>query len=659
MSNAFLSLLTSSLLTTSASSFAVSEVTDSTKKANENVLRELPFSSKQDFEDATRGLIAPLPNNGVIKNDKNETVWDLSLYNFLKNQGPAPATVNPSLWRQSQLLDQAGLFKVVDGLYQIRGADLSNMTIIEGKEGIIVIDPLVSKETAKAALELYYQNRPKKPIKAVIYTHSHIDHFGGVKGIISQADVDSGKIKVIAPKGFTEAALDENVMAGNAMGRRATYMYGNLLKPGPEGQVSSGLGLITSTGEATLILPTELISKTGQKMTVDGIDFEFLFAPGSEAPAEMLFFLPQFKALEAAEDATHNMHNLYTLRGAKVRDAKAWAHYLNQAIELFGPNIEVVFAQHHWPVWGHDRAIDFLEKQLDLYKYIHDQTLRLANQGYTMLEIAEMIQLPPALANEWYNRGYYGSLSHNAKAVYNFYLGWFDGNPSTLAQLPPVEASKKYVEYMGGPDAILAKAQQDYQKGNYRWTAQVLNHVVYADPSNKPAKDLLANTLEQLGYQAENGTWRNFYLTGAKELREGVNRNLPAPNPANSDMVAAMPTETFLDYLAIRLNGLKAAEHPLSFNLKFPDQNTEYLVQVKNGVLNYTKGKTSPQADATITLNRQDFNRLITGEAKGSDLLKDKKMTIEGNAEILTTFKSLLDHFEFWFNIVEPKPSDH
>ncbi len=567
--------------------------------------------------------------------------------------GKVPDTANPSLWRQLSLLQKAGLFKVVDGIYQVRNADLSNMTIIEGKTGLIIIDPLISKETAKTALELYYANRPRKDVKAVIYTHSHVDHFGGVKGVISQADVDAKKVQVIAPYGFLEAALDENILAGNVMSRRAMYMYGSLLKPGPEGQLSAGLGLTTSSGETTLIIPTHLVTKTGEEMTVDGVKIVFLMAPGSEAPSEMLFYFPEFKALAAAEDATHTMHNLYTLRGAKVRDARAWASYLNQAIEMFGPQTEVVFAQHHWPKWGNARVIDFIEKQRDMYKYIHDQSLRLANEGYNMVEIGEKIQMPDSLAKEWYNRGYYGSLNHNAKSVYNFYLGWFSGNPSTLHPLPIVEASKKEVEYMGGADAILEKAKKDFDQGNYRWVAQVLNYLVYAEPNNKQAKNLLADTLDQLGYQSENGTWRNFYLSGAKELREGVQPTAYA-NTASPDMVSSMPIENFFDFLAIKLNGLKAAENPMSINFNLPDQNKKYFVQIKNGVLNYSPDKNKDDATLTLTIDRKDLDSLIIGTATLDSLEKSGKLTVKGDKENFQKFLSLFDKFNPWFNLVQP-----
>lgn len=630
----------------------LAEASSFTKNHNQEVLNQLPFDNKEDFEEATKGFIAPLANDGVIKNDKGDVVWNLPAYNFVtEKEDKVPDTANPSLWRQLKLLQKAGLFKVVDGIYQVRNADLSNMTIIEGKTGLIIIDPLISKETAKASLELYYANRPKKDIKAVIYTHSHVDHFGGVKGVISQAEVDDKKVQVIAPYGFLEAALDENILAGNVMSRRAMYMYGSLLKPGPEGQLSAGLGLTTSSGETTLILPTHLVTKTGEEMTVDGVKIVFLMAPGSEAPSEMLFFFPEFKALAAAEDATHTMHNLYTLRGAKVRDARAWASYLNQAIDMFGPQTEVVFAQHHWPKWGNARVIDFIEKQRDMYKYIHDQSLRLANEGYNMVEIGEMIKMPDSLAKEWYNRGYYGSLNHNAKSVYNFYLGWFSGNPSTLHNLPPVEASKKEVEYMGGADAILEKAKKDFDQGNYRWAAQVLNYLVYAEPSNQQAKNLLADTLEQLGYQSENGTWRNFYLTGAKELREGVHP-MSTASTASPDMIASMPIENFFDFLSIKLDGLKAAENPMEINFNFPDQNKKYLVQIKNGVLNYSKEKNKDNAELSITINRKDLDALIIGTTTLDELTNSGKISIKGDT--FKKFLSLFDKFNPWFNLVEP-----
>ena len=644
MKNLFVFFLSIQILNALPTSLTIEE--------NQKVLKELPFDNQQDFEDAHRGFIAPLPNNGIIENANGQIIWNLKTYDFLENSS-IPDSVNPSLWRQGRLLSKAGLFQVADRIYQVRGIDLSNMTIIEGKKGLIIIDPLVSIETARAALELYYQHRPKRLVKAVIYTHSHIDHFGGVRGVITQEEVQKGAVKIFAPQGFTQAALDESIMAGNAMARRASYMYGNLLKPGIDGQVTSGLGLTTSVGEISLILPTDFIVKTGEKKTIDGIRFVFISAPNSEAPAEMLFYLPDLKALCAAEDATHTMHNLYTLRGAKMRDAKAWAHYLNQTMEMFGEKAEVVFAQHHWPIWGKDRVVDFLEKQRDLYKYMHDQSLYLANQGYTMLEIGEMIKLPKELSQEWYNRDYYGTLNHNAKSVYCFYLGWFDGNPSTLHQLPPLETGQKMVEYMGGAEAILEKAQRDYDQGNYRWAAQVLNHLVFAEPSNQKAKDFLANILEQLGYQSENGPWRNFYLTGAQELRNGMQKNTLVPG-VSPDIIKAMPTESLFDYLSIQLNGPRAADKQIAIYFELPDLKEKYLLQVKNGVLNYFTNRTI-KADASIRMRRSDFDQIILGTLKVKEKKKKKKITVKGDRQILETFLSLFDTFDFWFKIVEPQ----
>lgn len=634
-----------------ASSITESKIaTDYTKRANLKAVQYPPFNDNQDFEDASKGFISSIPNCGIIKNAKGNIVWDLSKYNFVNTSKLLDGTVNPSLWRQAKLITKAGLFKVVDRIYQIRGADVSNMTIIEGKTGIIIVDTLLSNETANAALNLYFEHRPLKPIAAIIYTHSHIDHFGGTRGLMPEELLS--KIRIIAPKGFAQAAFSENIMAGNVMGRRATYMYGNLLTPGLQSQIGCGLALATSSGKQSLILPTELISQTGQEKMIDGLKFIFLMAPNSEAPAEMLFFIPELKALCAAEDVNHTMHNLYTLRGAKMRDSKAWSHYINEAIEMFGSQVEILFCQHTWPVWGNARVIDFLEKQRDLYKYIHDQTLRLANQGYTMVEIAEMITLPKSLSQKWYNRGYYGSLNHNVKSVYNFYLGWFDANPATLHQLPPAQASKKYIDYMGGPGTVLKKAKIDYLKGEYRWVAQVLKDLVYAYPNNEIAKNLLADTFEQLAYQAENATWRNFYLTGAKELREGV-QELPAPNPLdNEDLINTMPVNLILDFLAIHLNCPKASNEQITLNLKLPDIKEQYVIQIKNGVLNYFKGKSKPTADFTILINRNNLSLLFSAGLE--NISQSNKLQIIGNVKAFDKFLSLFDRFNFWFNIIQP-----
>jgi alkyl sulfatase BDS1-like metallo-beta-lactamase superfamily hydrolase len=628
------------------------DATDATKTVNAKLLQELPFKDKSDFDAAHKGFVAPLPTE-MIKTSAGNLVWNPEQYSFIKEGKDAPATVNPSLWRQSQLINLSGLFKVADGIYQIRNQDLSNMTIIEGAEGVTVVDPLVSEETAKVGMDLYYKNRGKKPVKAVIYTHSHVDHYGGVKGVISEDDVKSGKVKIYAPEGFLEAAVDENVMAGNAMSRRASYMYGNLLPSDEKGQVGAGLGTTTSAGTVTLIPPTNTITKTGQKEKIDGLTYEFLLAPGSEAPAEMMWYIEEKKAIEAAEDCTHTLHNTYSLRGAKIREPLPWSKYLNQVLTMWGDKAEVMFAQHHWPTFGNAEVKKILKSQRDLYRYINDETLRMANEGLTMREIAEQFKLPDSLDRVFANRGYYGSVYHDVAATYVLYLGWFDGNPATLHALPPVEASKKYVEFMGGADAVLTKAKASYDKGDYRWVAEVANHVVFADPKNQAARDLEADALEQLGYQSEAGPWRNFYLTGAKELREGV-KKLPTPNTASGDTVRAMSLDMFFDYLGVRLNGPKAADAHIVFNFDFGDQGGKYLVELSNGVLNHTADAQAEKPDATITLSRDMLNKIILGQAKVADGVKSGDIKISGEQSKLDQLISYLDTFDFWFNIVTP-----
>jgi alkyl sulfatase BDS1-like metallo-beta-lactamase superfamily hydrolase len=447
--------------------------------------------------------------------------------------------------------------------------------------------------------------------------------------------------------------VSENLMAGNAMSRRASYMYGNLLPPSPTGQVGAGLGTTTSAGTITLIPPTDIISKTGETRVIDGLTYEFLYAPGTEAPTEMLFLIKEKKALNAAEDATHTLHNTYTLRGAKIRNPLAWSKFLNQALDMWGDKAEVLFGMHHWPVWGKAAIREHLELQRDMYRYINDETLRLANEGYTMTEIAEQIELPKPIASHFSNRGYYGSVSHDVKATYVLYLGWFNGNPATLHELTPVDASKRYVEMMGGTDALLKKAKEYYDKGEYRWVAQVVNHAVFADPGNQAAKDLEADALEQLGYQAENGPWRNFYLTGAKELREGIAK-LPAPNTASPDTVRAMSLDQFFDFLAMKLDGPKAAGQHIALNFDFPDTKEKYMVEMVNGVLNHTPGRQAKNADATITLSRETLNQIVLKQTTLKDAIGAGSVKITGSEAKLNEMLSYLDTFEFWFPIVTP-----
>jgi len=628
--------------------------TAQTKNANAEVLNRLAFDDTKDFADAQRGYLAPLPDKGIVKNAKGNVVFDAGPYS-LPRGAAAPDTVNPSLWRQSKLTGISGLFKVVDRIYQVRGIDLSNITFIEGEKGIIIVDPLISMEPAKAALRLYYQHRPKRPVAVVIYSHSHVDHFGGVRGVVDDADVKAGKVRIVAPKGFSEEAISENVMAGNAMGRRASYMYGSLLPRGPGGTVGSGLGTGTSSGSVSMLLPSDIVEKTGQKLTLDGLEFEFLYAPGSEAPAEMHFYIPRLRALCTAENSTHTLHNFYSLRGAKARDVKAWVGYLNETLDMWGDKAEVLFLVHHWPTWGNANVVDHIEKYRDTVKYIHDQVLHLANRGYTMVEIAEMIEMPESLARNWSSRGYYGSVNHNAKAVYNYYLGYFSGNPADLHVLPPAEAGKRYVEMMGGADAVVQKAREYYRKGEYRWVAQVVNHVVFADPKNQEARDLQADALEQLGYQAENATWRNFYLTGAKELRGGVRRTM-TPNAAAPDLVANMPLDQILDYLGVLLDSKRAAGKSIAVNFYFTDVNQQYGVTIKNSVLNYRRTRIA-KPNATVMLARSDLDDVLLGKVGLPRLLANGRVRIDGDRTVLLEMLALFDNFEFWFNIVTPNPA--
>jgi alkyl sulfatase BDS1-like metallo-beta-lactamase superfamily hydrolase len=618
------------------------------------VLKELPFSNKQAFEDSGKGFIAPLENNGVVKNAKGDAIWDLTKFDFLSGDKPAPDTVNPSLWRQAQIMEHyTGLFKVTDHIYQVRGLDISNITFIEAPEGVIVMDPLVSAEVAKAGLDLYRKHRGNKPVVAVIHSHSHIDHYGGVKGVVSQEDIDSGKVKIYAPEGFTEAALNENVIGGNRQTRLSGYQYSQLVEPGPTGSVTSGLGLINSRGTITFAVPTNLITKPIQKETIAGLDFEFMLAPDTEAPAEMFFYIPEYKALSTAEDAVHTQHNVYSLRGAKVRSAYNWAMYLKLANDRWGDQAEVLYAPHHWPIWDKERISEHLTRQSAAYKYINDQSIRLANSGYDMVEAAEMIKLPEALQSNWGLRGYYGTTNHNVKAAIDKQFGWFNGNPATLHPLPRVDAAKKYVDYMGGADAIVKKAQADYDKGNYRWVMQVLMQVVYADPSNMAARNLMADASEQLGYQSEAGTWRGWYMSAAKDLREGV-KPMQIAVFASPDTVAAMPLELFFDYLSIRLNGPKAEGKTIKMNLELPDTRDKYLLVVQYGVLQYHKDQQADDADVSLTMDRSTLNEIIGGKLKVEQGVVDGKIKLDGDPKKFEEFVGLLDTFDPWYQVVMP-----
>jgi alkyl sulfatase BDS1-like metallo-beta-lactamase superfamily hydrolase len=621
-----------------------------TKSVNQQYQQSLPFNNRQDFEDAQRGFIAPLLDEGKLKTPDGKVYYRALDYQFDIN-APAPDTINPSLWRQSQVNGISGLFKVTDRMYQVRSQDISNITFIEGDSGIIVIDPLVTPNSAKASLDLYFKHRPQKPIVAVIYTHSHTDHYGGVKGIVSEADVKADKVQIIAPEGFMEEAISENVLAGNIMSRRALYSYGLLLPHNAQGNIGNGLGVTLATGDPSIIAPTHSITKTGEKLTIDGLDFEFLMAPGSEAPSEMHLYIPALKALCTAENSTHTLHNFYTLRGAKTRDTAKWTDYLNETLDKWGSQAEVLFMPHTWPVWGNQHINDYIGKYRDTIKYIHDQTLHLANQGYTMNEIGNMIHLPETLDKNWASRGYYGSVSHNARAVYNFYLGYYDGNPANLNPYGQVDMGKRYVKALGGSAHAINLAREAYNEGDYRWASELLKQVIAADPNDQVAKNLQADTFEQLGYQAESATWRGFYLTGAKELREGV-KKFEHASTASSDTIKGMTVEMLLDYLAVRLDSEKATGKNISLNFNFSDSDNMNL-SLENSVLNYRK-MLQPKADASFYMSRSDLHDVLVGQTKMADLVKAKKVKVIGNTNKLNEIISCMDKFELWTNVVTP-----
>jgi linear primary-alkylsulfatase len=620
-----------------------------TARRNREAAAALPFADEEDFAEASRGLIASF-DPATIAGANGRTVWDMESYDFLA--GEPPDTVNPSLWRQSKLNRVAGLFEIAPGFFQLRGFDLSNMHVVEGERGIVVIDPLISAETAAAALALYRRHRGERPVTGLIYTHSHIDHFGGAKGIVSPEEVAERDIPVLAPTGFLEHAISENVYAGTAMGRRAAYMYGAKLERGADGQVGAGLGQTTSLGTVTLIPPNLEVAASGQEETVDGVRMVFQLTPGTEAPAEMNFHFPEHKVLCIAENATRTMHNVITPRGALVRDPRIWAHYLNEAIELFGERTDVLFSVHHWPRWGRERIVDYLKKQRDLYAYLHDQTLRLLNKGLTGPEIAETLELPPALEREWHCRGYYGSLSHNVKGVYQRYMGWFDGNPAHLWQHPPVGAAQRYVEAMGGSAAVLERARRSYEQGDYRWVAELVNHVVFAEPDNEAARELQADALEQLGYGSENAVWRNFFLMGAQELRQGI-AGTPT-DAAAPDILAQLSVEQILDAMAIRLDGPRAWDVRLTIDWRVTNPDEDHLLELENGVLHHRAGRRDAEADATLTIDRQALNEMLLKTADLAELASSGRLRVEGDGEKLGQLLGLLDEPDPGFAIVTP-----
>ncbi|ORA61622.1 alkyl/aryl-sulfatase [Mycobacteroides franklinii] len=617
---------------------------------NAAAAQELPFASTVDQADADRGFIAAL-EPGVVTDAAGKTVWDNDSYSFLGDS--CPASVHPSLWRQCGLNIRQGLYLVTEGIYQVRGLDISNMTMVEGENGVIVIDPLVSAETAAAALALYRSHRGDRPVTGLIYTHSHADHFGGALGVVSTEDVAAGRCPVLAPAGFLEHAVAENVYAGTAMTRRAVYMYGAVLPRGPLGQVGSGLGQTNSIGTVTLIPPTLDITHTGQEETIDGVRMIFQLTPGTEAPAEMNFHFPQHRALCMAENATHTLHNLLTLRGALVRDPHVWARYITEAINLYAHDADVVFASHHWPTWDTARLVEYLSLQRDLYAYLHDQTLRQLNQGFVGSEIAETLQLPPAIAGAWHARGYYGSISHNVKAIYQRYMGWFDGNPAHLWEHPPVANAQRHVEFMGGSEEVLRKAHIAFEEGDYRWVAQVVNYVIFADPANEAAKMLQASCFEQLGYGAENATWRNFYLMGAYELRHG---NVGTPMAVGSPtMMAALTVDQVFDALSLRINGPKAWNERFVSDWTFTDEDRVHRVELRNGVLvHYDRPAGISPPDVTFTLTRPTLIDVLLDGKDPAQLVASGEIAVEGDLTGLARLVAVLDAPDPGFAIVTP-----
>ena len=609
----------------------------------------LAEDDRKDFDFASRGFIATRPDP-VIKHESGaRAAFDLSAYKFL--EGQAPPSANPSLWRQAQILTKHGLFKVAERIYQVRGFDVSTASFIDAGEGWIVVDPLTTIEVARAALELVNRHVAQKPVLAVIYSHSHVDHYGGVAGVTSAAEAAAGAVKIIAPEGFLEHAVSENIIAGPAMLRRARFQFGITLACCAEGEMTSGLGPRPSLGSLSLIAPTDVITKTGQELTIGDVTMTFQLTPGTEAPAEMNFYLPQFRAVFMAENANLTMHNLLPARGALVRDAKAWADYLTESIRLFGDKSDVMFAAHGIPRFGQKEIVSFLTQHRDAYKFLHDQAVRLMNNGLTACEIAEELKLPEVLAKQWFNRGYYGTMSHNAKAIYQRYLGWYDANPANLNPLPPEPAAKKYVAAMGGADAVMKLAGEAETGGDLRWAATLLNHVVFADEKNQAARNQLADIYTRLGFEAEAGTWRNIYLTGAQELRTGAVQ-LP-PGGFSPDVLAATTTSMLLDFAAVRVNPEKAAE-PFKLNLELTDRDEKHLITVGNGVLIHEEGVSDPKADASVIMKRPDLLMTLFVRMPFQPRVESGDIVIKGDAKLYAALVDLIEPLAPNFPVVTP-----
>ena len=625
-----------------------------TAEANAEWYEKLDFSDRREFANAERGWLDNAEGR-IIDGDDNRSAWDLQSYGDLNRD--APDTVNPSLWRNTQLNAKAGLFEVCDGIYQVRGFDMANTTFIRTDHGRIVFDVLMCKENMKAAKELMENRFGPLDIKAVLYSHSHVDHFGGVEGVITREQVAdaklslkkqlaSGKTLVLAPAGFLKHAISENVYAGIAMARRAQFQYGTVLDKGEKGALSVGIGMGQSTGTVGLIAPTYEIGEDVPKLTIDGLEIEFQLTPGTEAPAEMNAYFPKYRALWMAENCTGTLHNLYTLRGAEVRDANDWAKYIIEADQRFCDKTDVVFQSHNWPHWG-EEIHDYLLNTAAIYKFIHDQTLHYMNQGYTSTEVAAMLTLPEKLEKVWYTRPYYGTLAHNAKAVYQKYLGWYDANPVNLNPLPPSDTAKKLVEYLGSTDAVLRKARKDFEKGDYQWVAQITKELVFADPSNQKARNLCADALEQLGYQAESGAWRNAYLMGAAELRKGNLSGLARTANGLGSAMKEMTVDMLLDYISILTDANAAQNDDVTLNLIVTDVNEKFYVTRKNGILLSYSGENRPDAQATVTCKRLQLLALMQGQQAG-------QVQVSGDATALKRLLAYASKFEKTFNVIEP-----
>ena len=624
------------------------EASQFTIDANEQVYALLDFEDERELENAQKGLIAA-PESLQIVTEDGKVAWSQDAYSFLEKD--APDTANPSLWRNARLNHICGLFEVMDGIYQVRGYDMSNITFIKGNTGWIIYDPLMTVECAQAAFELVKENLGDYPVKAVLYSHSHVDHYGGVCGVVTEEQVEDEGILVIAPEGFEEHAVSENVFAGNAMGRRASYQYGTLLEGSETGSLCIGIGMGQSRGTSSYISPNTIISSTGQTMVVDGVIMEFQLTPGTEAPAEMNTWFPQKNALWMAENCTGTLHNLYTLRGAEVRDGQAWAEFLMETLKLYGNEAEVVFQAHNWPHWDNDNIREYIVNTAAAYKYINDQTLLYLNEGYTSTEIAHMIKLPAELEKNWYTRQYYGTVAHNSKAVYQKYMGWYDANPIHLGELEPTERAKKFVEYLGDVDEVLKKAKEDFDNGEYQWVAELTDMLVFADPENTDARLLCADSLEQLAYQAESGTWRNAYLCAAQELRFGTNTDPATRSSAGaSSLLKHMTPEMIMQYLGIYTDSKAVEDLSFTANIVLPE--TSYVLVVKNGVVLYEEGSLHDLADTTWRTDRTGLFAI----AQNNRELIDELVTQEGDTTLLDKLMegNKATGQNIFFEIIEP-----